>query len=144
MKIAKKSLSIFLAFLMLFSACSVGLTGITVFAAEGDESKYTKQEVADLINAATAGGFTSTSNNNAWNYAADDGKALAAAEAIFDYAVNIYRGGNGATDAANSTTGLYNKFDAEFSSMYTNAVAARQLVKNVLNPDGTTVYAYEA
>ena len=62
MKIAKKSLSIFLALLMLFSACSVGLTGIVAFAEEGDESAYTKQEVADLINAATAGGFTLSSS----------------------------------------------------------------------------------
>ena len=144
MKIAKKSLSIFLAFLMLFSACSVGLTGITAFAAEGDESKYTQQEVADLINAATAGGLTLTSSNDKFTYAEDDGKVLAAAEAIFDYAVNLYRGGNDATAEANSTTGLYNRFDAEFSSMYTNAAAARQLVKSVLNPDGTTVYDYKS
>ncbi|MBR5497055.1 MAG: hypothetical protein IKV76_03650 [Clostridia bacterium] len=142
MKLAKKSLSIFLALLMLFSCCSVGLTGIVASAAEGD-SEYSKQEVADLINAATAGGFTLSSSNNEWNYTADDGKALAAARAIFDYAVNTYREGKEANSAYNSTKGLYDKFDADFNSMYTNATAARRLVKNVLDPDGTAVYSYE-
>lgn len=143
MKIAKKSLSILLALIMIFSACSVGLTGVVAFAAEED-SKYTKQEVADLINAATADGFTLSSSGNTWTYAADDGTILEAAEAIFDYAVNVYREGKDENSAGNSSGALYNLFDADFSSMYTNAAAARQLVKNVINPDGTTIYPYEA
>ena len=142
MKLAKKSLSVFLSLLMIFSVCSVGLTGILASAAEGD-SEYSREQVADLINAATAGGFTLTSSGNAWNYTADDGKALEAARAIFDYAVNTYREGKDPTSAYNSSQGLYDKFDAEFYSMYTNVTAARQLVKNVLNPDGTTVVSYE-
>lgn len=143
MKIAKKSLSIFLALLMIFSACSAGLTGIVASAAEGD-SEYSKQEVADLINAATAGGFTLSSGGDKWEYTADDGKALAAARAIFDYAVNTYRDSGEANSAYNSSKGLYDKFNADFSSMYTNATAAKKLVENVLNPAGTTVYSYEA
>ena len=136
MKLAKKTLSIFLALLMLFSACSVGLTGITAFAA-AEDSEYTADQVVELINAATAGGFTLSSSGNAWNYAADDGKVIAAARAIFDYAVNTYREGKEANSAYNSTKGLDDKFDADFNGMYTNAAAARQLVKNVLNPDAT-------
>ncbi len=143
----KKLLSTLLAMLMIFSACYAGVDGLgglyTAYAAEGD-SDYTKEEVAALINAATASGFTLTSSNNAWSYTADDGTALAAARAIFDYAVNTYREGKDATSAGNSTKALYDKFDADFSGLYTNAASARQLVKNVLNPDGTTVYSYES
>ena len=142
-KLTKKILSTFLAVLMIFSACYVGIDGAyTAYAAEGD-SQYTADEVAALINAATAGGFTLSSSGNAWNYAADNGTVIAAAEAIFDYAVNTYRDGKEATSAANSSAGLYEKFDATFSSKYTNATAARLLVKNVLDPNGTTVYSYE-
>ena len=143
MKLAKKTLSIFLALLMLFSACSVGLTGITAFAA-AEDSEYTADEVVALINAATAGGFTLSSSGNAWNYAADDGKVIAAAEAIFDYALNAYREGKEATSKGNSTKALYDYFKAEFSSKYANPTAADRLVKNVLDPDGTTIYSYEA
>ena len=142
MKLAKKTLSVFLSLLMIFSVCSVGLTGITAFAA-AEDSKYTAAEVADLINAATAGDFTLSSSGNAWNYAADDGKVIAAAEAIFDYALNAYREGKEATSKGNSTKALYDYFTAEFQSRYTNAAAADKLVKNVLDPDGTTIYSYE-
>lgn len=141
MKLAKKTLSIFLSLLMIFGACSVGLTGITAFAA-AEDSAYTADEVAALINAATAGGFTLSSSGNTWNYAADDGKAIAAAEAIFDYALNAYREGKEPTSKGNSTKALYDAFMAEFQSKFTNKTAAERLVKNVLDPDGTTVYAY--
>ncbi len=142
MKLAKKSLSIFLSLLMLFSACSVGLTGIVASAAAGD-SKYTHDEVIDLVNAATASGFTISSSENAWNYTADDGSALAAAEAIFDYAVKTFRVGKEPTDAGNSSKALEDSFNAEFGAKYANATAAQLLVKNVLNPVGTDVFGYE-
>ncbi len=142
----KKLLSTLLAMLMIFSACYAGVDGLgglyTAYAAEGD-SDYTKEEVAELINAATASGFTVSSSDNEWNYTADDGTAIAAARAIFDYAVNTYRDGKDATSPYNSTKGLYDKFDADFSGLYTNAASARRLVKNVLDPDGTTVFSYE-
>ncbi len=142
MKLAKKTLSVFLSLLMIFSVCSVGLTGITASAA-AEDSAYTADEVAALINAATAGGFTLSSKDNAWNYNADDGKVIAAAEAIFDYAVNAYREGKEATSKGNSSAALYEYFTAEFKSRYTNSAAADKLVKNVLYPDGTTIYSYE-
>lgn len=143
MKLAKKTLSIFLSLLMIFGACSVGLSGITASAA-AEDSEYTADEVVALINAATAGGFSLSSSGNAWNYAADDGKVIAAAEAIFDYALNAYREGKETTSKGNSTKALYDYFKAEFQSRYTNAAAADKLVKNVLDPDGTTIYSYEA
>ena len=142
MKLAKKTLSVFLSLLMIFSVCSVGLTGITASAA-AEDSAYTADEVAALINAATAGGFTLSSSADTWNYNADDGKVIAAAEAIFDYAVNAYREGKEATSKGNSSAALYEYFTAEFKSRYTNSAAADKLVKNVLYPDGTTIYSYE-
>ncbi|MBR5234164.1 MAG: hypothetical protein IKW03_08140 [Clostridia bacterium] len=142
MKLAKKTLSIFLALLMLFSACSVGLTGVVASAAPGD-SKYSSAQVIDLVNAATANGFTLSSAANEWNYTADDGSALAAADAIFDYAVKTYREGRDAESKGNSTKALYDYFTAEFKSQYANATAADRLVKNVLDPDGATIYSSE-
>lgn len=142
MKLAKKMLSVFLSLLMIFSICSVGLTGIIASAAEGDSS-YTADEVAALINAATASGVISTSSGNAWLYSADDGKLIAAAEAIFDYAVNTYREGKDATSKGNSSKALYDYFTAEFKSKYSNSTNADLLVKNVLYPDGNTLYSYE-
>ena len=142
MKLAKKSLSIFLSLLMIFGACSVGLTGITALAA-AEDSDYTAAEVAALINAATAGGFTLSSSNDRWDYASDDGKVIAAAEAIFDYALAAYREGKEATHKGNSSKALYDYFTAEFQSMYTNKTAADRLVKNVLYPDGTAIYSVE-
>ena len=142
MKLAKKTLSVFLSLLMIFSVCSVGLSGITASAA-AEDSEYTADEVVALINAATAGGFSLSSSGNAWNYAADDGKVIAAAEAIFDYALNAYREGKEETSKGNSTKALYDYFKAEFQSRYTNAAAADRLVKNVLDPDGTAIYSFE-
>ncbi len=142
MKLAKKTLSIFLSLLMIFSVCSVGLTGITASAA-AEDSDYTASEVAALINAATAGGFTLSSSSDTWNYNADDGKVIAAAEAIFNYATNAYREGKEATSKGNSSKALYDYFTAEFTSMYTNKTAADRLVKNVLYPDGTAIFSYE-
>lgn len=142
MKLAKKTLSIFLSLLMIFSVCSVGLTGITASAA-AEDSDYTASEVAALINAATAGGFTLSSSSDTWNYNADDGKVIAAAEAIFNYATNAYREGKETTSKGNSSKALYDYFTAEFTSMYTNKTAADRLVKNVLYPDGTAIYSYE-
>lgn len=142
-KLTKKILSTFLAVLMVFSACYVGIDGAyTAYAAAAD-SDYTADEVIALVNAATAGGFSISSSGNAWNYAADDGKVIAAAEAIFDYALNAYREGKETTSKGNSTKALYDYFTAEFQSRYTNKTAADRLVKNVLDPDGTTIYAYE-
>ena len=142
MRIAKKALSVFLSLLMVFSACAAGLPGL-VLLADAAESKYTHAEVIDLVNKATANGFTLSSSGNKWEYTQDDGSAILAAEAIFDYAVKTYRAGKDATDAGNSSASLYSMFDAEFKGEYTNVAAAQRLVKNILYPDGTTVYSYE-
>lgn len=144
MKIAKKSLSVFLSFLMVFSACSIGLTGITSFAAAGD-SAYTHAEVVDLMYAAIDGGYSYQSSGDATNISGDDGSVLAAAEAIFDYAVKTYREGKKADSANNSSDTLLSAFVNEFAADFPNtadANAALALATDVLNPNGTTLYGY--
>ncbi|MBR3975097.1 MAG: hypothetical protein IKJ88_04475 [Clostridia bacterium] len=143
MRIAKKALSVFLSLLMVFTACAVGLPGIVALAAEGD-SKYTKAEVITLVNAAVAGGYSSTSSDNATNITGDNGNVLAAADAIFDYAVKTYREGRKAESAYNSGDTLCEKFISDFSSSFSGTAlnAMKALATDVLNPNGTTVYGY--
>ena len=145
MKIAKKSLSIFLAFLMLFSACSVGLTGVVASAAAGD-SKYQASEVVALINAAIEGGYSSKSVSDATAITGDNGDILAAAEAIYDYAIKTYRDGKKADSAKNSGDTLYTAFVNEFTSKFSGTAAQnamKALALDILNPNGTNVYGYE-
>ncbi|MBQ8210779.1 MAG: hypothetical protein IJZ35_09370 [Clostridia bacterium] len=144
MKIAKKTLSVFLSFLMVFTSCYVGLFGVTSFAAPGD-SKYTHDEVVDLIEAAIADGYSAKSSGNATNITGDNGSILAAAEAIFDYAVKTYREGRKADSANNSGDTLLAAFAAEFAADFPDAAdanAAYALATDVLNPNGTTLYGY--
>lgn len=144
MKIAKKTLSVFLSFLMIFTSCYVGLFGITSFAAEGD-SKYTHDEVVTLIYAAIESGYSSKSSGNATNISGDDGSVLAAADAIFDYAVKTYREGRKADSAYNSGDTLLAKFAEDFAADFpvaADANAAYALATDVLNPNGTTLYGY--
>ncbi len=143
MKIAKKALSVFLALLMVFTACAAGLPGMVALAAEGD-SKYTKAEVITLVNAAVANGYSAKSSGNATNITGDNGNVLAAADAIFDYAVKTYREGRKAESAYNSGDTLCEKFISDFSSSFSGTAlnAMKALATDVLNPNGTTVYGY--
>ncbi len=143
MRIAKKALSVFLSLLMVFSACAVGFPGLAVLA-NAAGSKYEPEEVIALVEAATKNGFDISSSNDKWEYASDDGSAILAAEAIFDYAVKTYREGKADDAAGNTSEALYKMFMNEFSGKFTNAAAADRLVKNVLYPDGTTVYSVDA
>ncbi|MBR2414884.1 MAG: hypothetical protein IKB13_10330, partial [Clostridia bacterium] len=142
-KFTKKLLSTFLALLMIFSACYAGVDGVyTVYAAAGD-SKYSHEEVIESINAALADGKSYSSANNAFTVTGDNGKTLAAAERIFDYAVKTYRTGRSADAQANSGDTLLAAFLAEFMSEFSNQDRGTQLATAVLNPAGTTVYGYE-
>ena len=146
MKLAKKTLSVFLSLLMIFSVCSVGLTGITASAAAGD-SKYTHAEVVAALNEVVAQGYSAKSSGNATNITGDNGKLLAAAEAVFDYAVKTYRGGRADNSANNSSDTLYNAFINEFSADFSNATAlntVKAFAKDIIYPAGTTVYGYES
>ncbi len=139
----KKLLSTLLAMLMIFSACYAGVNGVyTVYAAAGD-SKYTHQEVIESINAALADGKSYSSSGDAFNFTGDNGKTLAAAERIFDYAVKTYREGRSATSKSNSGDTLLAAFLVEFKNEFSNADRGTQLATAVLNPNGTAVYGYE-
>ena len=145
MKLAKKTLSIFLSLLMIFSVCSVGLTGITASAAAGD-SNYTHAEVVAALNEVVTLGYSAKSSGNATNVSGDNGSILAAAEAVFDYAVKTYREGRASDANCNSADTLYNAFISEFSADFTNATAlntVKAFAKDILYPNGTTVYGYE-
>ncbi len=142
-KLPKKLLSMLLAALMIFSACYVGIDGAyTAYAAEGD-SKYSKSEVISLINVALADGKSYQSTADAFTLEGDDGKTLAAAEAIFDYAVKTYRGGRSKDSVANSGDTLLAAFLKDFKTSFSDQARGTQLATAVLNPNGTTVYGYE-
>lgn len=139
MKIAKKSLSLFLSLLMVFSACSVGVFSIPAFAADSD---YTKEQVKALISSVASETSTVTSGEDAW-YFEGSYDAMTAVDAIFNYAINTYRAGNDAKSDNNTGETLYKSFIADFG--YTNEDSNEaKLVKNVLCPDGTTVYSYSS
>ncbi len=156
-KLPKKLLSMFLAMLMIFSACYVGIDGAyTAYAADG--SAYTHAQVKALIDKAIDLGdgkyYSQQSSKDTTDYPSskgDNGEILAAAEAIFDYAVKTYRTGKTATDAVNTTQALLDAFVAEFGPDYPSnttentkkANAALALVTDVLNPAGTTVYTVD-
>ncbi|MBE6811771.1 MAG: hypothetical protein E7523_02685 [Ruminococcaceae bacterium] len=142
-QLPKKLLSLLLSLLMIFSACYAGVNGVyTVYAAAGD-SKYTHEEVIESINAALADGKSYSGSNNAFTVTGDNGKTLAAAEAIFDYAVKTYRGGRADTASNNSGDTLLAAFLSEFKNEFSNADRGTQLATAVLNPAGTTVKGYE-
>lgn len=147
MKIAKKTLSVFLAFLMLFSACSVGLTGVVSFAAENN-SKYSADEVVALINKAIANGYSAKSSAGKTNITGDDGSVINAAEAIYDYAIKNYRTSKKANASYNATTTICAKFISDFTGKFSGTTAQnamKALATDVLNPSGgTTIYAYES
>lgn len=137
LKIAKKALSLFLSLLMVFSACSVGIFSISVSAA----SDYTKDEVKSLIQAVASETATVNSGDDAWYYEGSY-EAMKAVDAIFNYAVNTYRTGNDAKSLYNTGATLYDKFVSDFGFSASSNEA--KLVKNVLNPDGKTLYSYTA
>ncbi len=142
-KFTKKLLSTFLALLMIFSACYAGVNGVyTVYAAAGD-SKYTHEEVIASINAALATDKSFTSAGDKFSLNGDDGTILAAAEAIFDYAVKTYRAGKTSTSENNSSATLLAEFLDEFEDKFDNQDKGIALATAVLNPAGTNGYSYE-
>ncbi|MCD7827510.1 MAG: hypothetical protein LUG85_03105 [Clostridiales bacterium] len=140
MKIARKTLSVFLSFLMMMSACSVAFTGLSFSAAVA--SSYSVSDVKTLVSAASSAAASTSSSSNSWSYTGDDGSVLAAAEAVYDYAVNSVR----VTDS----TGNYNSSDTLYERMisssvlnYGSSTSNAKLVQNLIYPTGTSVYGYE-
>lgn len=139
MKIAKRTLSVFLSLLMIFSACSVCLSGFSLTAAAA--SSYTVAQVKNLVTAAASSASSSSSSGNSWNFTGDDGKVLAAAEAVYDYAVNGVRT-TGTTASYNSSDTLYNRVISLLG--YSAGSSQAEFVKKVLYPNGTTTYGYSS
>ncbi|MCM1364542.1 MAG: hypothetical protein NC122_06955 [Faecalibacterium sp.] len=90
MKIAKKTLSVVLSLIMIMSTCSVCFSSLslTAFASRN----YTADRVRDLVNAAVDGKAVSNWSGS-WNgedgsFTGDNGLALDAAEAVYDFAVS--------------------------------------------------------
>ncbi len=140
MKIARKTLSVFLSFLMMMSACSVAFTGLSFSAAAA--SSYTVSQVKSLVSAASSAAASTSSSSNTWTYTGDDGSVLAAAEAVYDYAVNSVRK-TGSTGNYNSSDTLYSRMISSSVLNYGSSTNNAKLVKNLIYPTGTTVYGYE-
>lgn len=135
MKIAKKTLSVFLSILMIFTTCSVALSGLTFSASAA--STYTVAQVKELVNAAANNAVKTASGSNAWNFTGDDGVVLAAADAIFDYAVNGVRA-TGTTANPNASDTITAKVLSNLG--YSESSSAGKFITSVLNPYGTPVY----
>ncbi|MBE6716010.1 MAG: hypothetical protein E7573_03730 [Ruminococcaceae bacterium] len=130
MKIAKKSLSMFLSLLMIFTACSVGFNGafISAAAATADEVKTL---VAEAVNVADIGGAT----GDKWSYTVTSKETyvvLEAAQAIYDYAVEVL----GARSI--NTEELYAEVIGNLG--FAAGTEGAQLVKNIISPSGSSVY----
>ena len=138
MKLAKKVLSFALAFLMAFGTFSICAPNLAPLEAEA-ASIYTVPQVQSLVSAAASAAATQSSSGNAWNYSGDNGAVLAAAEAIYDYAVNGVKG-SGSTAANNSSDALYDTVRSNLG--YAEGSNEAKLIKSILYPDGTTTYKY--
>ncbi len=144
MKLAKKSLSVFLSILMVFSACSVGLFGVVASAAAGDASslfkesdgEYTLAEVKALLSAAFASNtnYTTYSNGGGEFSFSGDYNMLLAADAVISYALNTYHASS---------------YDAKVANNHMTPIAASMIsalgvsgnqadfVRRLLNPGAT-------
>ncbi len=138
MKLAKKSLSVFLSLLMVFSTCSVCLSGLSFSASAA--SSYTVDEVKSLVSAAASSAATVESADNEWNFTGDNGAVLAAADAIYDYAVNGVKG-SGSTAANNSSDTLYNTVRSNLG--FSEGSNEAKLIKSILYANGVKAYGYE-
>ena len=103
MKIAKKSLSLFLSLLMIFGACSVGFTGMTITAAAATGTlNSVKNALTDEVAKEIV--YNGDLKENSYTYKGDSA-VVAAADEIYAYAMSL-RGGSSVTSSTNSTAGL--------------------------------------
>ncbi len=130
MKIAKKSLSMFLSLLMIFTACSVGFNGAFISAAAATVDEV-KTLVDEAVNVADIGGAT----GDKWSYTVTSIETyvvLEAAQAIYDYAVEVL-----GTRSIN-TEELYAEVIGNLG--FAAGTEGAQLVKNIISPSGSSVY----
>ena len=133
-KLPKKLLSMFLAVLMAFSCFSLVMPELV----PGAQAAVDAATVKTLVSKAASKTATSNASNIA-TFTNDDGTVLAAADAVFDYAVNSVRK-TGTTDSPNSSDALCAKVLAnlEYSALSKEGV----FITAILNPNGTAVYGY--
>ena len=138
MKIAKKTLSIFLSLLMIFGACSVGLTGMTITAAAATGSlQSVKNALTDYVVEQIV--YHGSVEHNAYTYKGDVEVVLAADE-IYTYAMSL-REGNGVTNLRNSTAGLLAAVAANTGFTSGDKYTA---LKYILDPTGDVITAIES
>lgn len=130
MEIAKKSLSVFLSLLMIFTVCSVGVNGAFVLAAAA-----TADEVKTAVDKAVSVADITAATGDSWSYTVtnkDNYAVLEAAQMIYDYAVGVLGARSINTDdlASEVIANLGYAADSE----------GAQLVKNIVSPSGTAVY----
>lgn len=137
MKIAKKSLSMFLSLLMIFSACSVAFTGMTITAAA---ATGTVQSVKNALTDYVAEQIVYHGNveHNSYTYKGD-AAVVAAADEIYAYAMSL-RAGNATTSERNSTAGVLNAVAQNTGFTSGDKYTALQYI---LDPPGDVISAIE-
>ena len=137
MKIAKKTLSLFLSLLMIFGACSVGFSGMTITAAAATgtltsvKNALTDEVVEQIV-------YHGDVQHNNYTYKGDVDVVLAADE-IYAYAMSLRK--SGVTDTQNSTAGLLAAVAANTGFTSGDKYTA---LKYILDPVGDTITAIES
>lgn len=137
MKIAKKSLSIFLSLLMIFGTCSVALTGLSVtsYAATGTLASVKNALTDFVVNEIVYNGDL---KHNSYTYIGD-ADVVAAIDEIYTYGISL-REGNGTTNLRNSTAGILNAVAQNTGYTSGDKYTALQYI---LDPPGDVMSAIE-
>ncbi|MBR3767979.1 MAG: hypothetical protein IKL10_07050 [Clostridia bacterium] len=145
MKIAKKSLSLFLSLLMIYTACSVGFAGLdfTAYAATGTVQSVKNALTDDVVNEIVYKGHL---EYNSYTYKGDAAVAVAADE-IYAYAISLKEAnantaheGMASTAQVNATSTLLAKVAANTGFTSGDKYLALQYI---LDPPGDTVTGIE-
>lgn len=136
MKIAKKTLSIFLSLLMIFGACSVGFTGLTITAAAATGTVTSvKNALTDFV--ANEIVYKGNLEHNSYTYKGD-ADVVAAVDEIYAYAMSLRKAG--VTDTQNSTAGL---LDIVAKNTGFTSGDKYTALKYILDPPGDVISAIE-
>lgn len=145
MKIAKKSLSLFLSIIMIITSCSVGIFGISVFATDmpallEDDGSYTADEVKALL-ATAALEYDGNGLTNAENTLAYEGKysMIAAADAVVSYAMQNCHTKYSSTATNNTGVTLA---AAVISKLGITDGTQKSIINAIFDPAGDTVFSY--
>ena len=148
MKIAKKSLSVFLSFLMIITSCYVGIFGITASAVDIDalfeeDGSYTAAEVKSLLATAAAEYNSAGLTQNSGNALIYEGNysMLTAVDALVSYALQTYVSSHDAKVENNSGVTLAAKL---ISALGITDATQKSIVNAIFDPAGTTIYSYSS